>query len=288
MKFKMFQLAILLVFVVSIVFMAQSPNGFGHEAGENHTNMDHDPEFWVHDDTGDSLGNDKDNPKAVDPRLEDHRNYSDSDGDGTRNASSWGLRYYASPLLNGDGGEDEPNMVFGARVDAKASAVECSCSASAIPKLTDDMGLTTAFDGWAGQAKIKLEFLERKGVWFTLPIFPLPVKRDLNGTTYDTGYTDIRIEVSDTEITDKKSGEFTAGIHEGPVSFSATYATGTDVKRVGVVHSYSYGIKASLSGNPIADFAVNLSAKQSKTALSHGYLGKIEAVKINASYTGKK
>ncbi len=95
MKFKLIQLGILFVFVMSAVFMAQSPSGFGHEAGENHTIMDHNPEFWVHDVTGKSLGNNRENhPDAKDPRKEEHRDYSDNvrENDG-KSCSSWALRY---------------------------------------------------------------------------------------------------------------------------------------------------------------------------------------------------
>ncbi len=99
------------------------------------------------------------------------------------------------------------------------------------------MRFTSDLPGWAGQAKIQLRFIQRQGVWVRIPLAPIRIKLDLPETTYDTDYADIRIEVSDTEITDKKSGEFTAGIHEVPVSLSVTYATGTDVERVGVVHS---------------------------------------------------
>ena len=299
MKFKLIQFATLLAFVMSIVYMAQTPSGFGHEQEGNHTNMDHDPEFWVHKGTGKSLGNQKPDPNeeepiSVDPRLEDHRNYSDSEGEGEKSASSWALRYYASDLLTADGGENEVNMVFGARTDAAASAAECSCRGSVLPTLTDDMGLTTRFNSLAGQAKIELEFLERKNVLVWVPVLGWPpsfrlTRVDLSGSSYDTQFQDIEIEVAMTEIIDKKSGEIAGGIAIGDANVSASYTEGTDIKRTGVVHSYSYGISAVLSGhNFIVEFLMNLSARQSKTATSQGYVGTIKAPKIRAVYTPKR
>ncbi len=158
MKSKLIQCATLLVFVMTIVFMAQAPNGFGHGLGGDHTNMDHPPQFEVDYWTGRPC------PPfiySVDPRS--NTDYSGSSGNGTGSASSWALRYYASPLYNGYGGQvydpneanaeqinakrtREAQMVFGVRVDLSASAGNSSCSGSVTPNVTRslEMGLTTA------------------------------------------------------------------------------------------------------------------------------------------------
>ena len=159
MKFKLVQFATLLIFVMSVVYMGQVPNVF---AGEVST---HPPEFYV-DDKGTNQGGNATGPngqKYKDPRI--HSKYKDSDGNGTDSASSWLVQYEASGLINGghkEGRDNAAEQVYGVRVDLSASAGNSSCSASSIPSLTDDVGLTADNPGWSGHGRVILTINQNK------------------------------------------------------------------------------------------------------------------------------
>ena len=121
MPFKFIRFITLLIFVMSLVYVGQTQDVYGHEP------YLHPPQFHVSSWDGKPLANMDDDPCALDPR--DYRDYSDSSGNGTESASSWALRYYGSSLISGKhDSDDEVNLVFGARVDLSASAGNSSCS----------------------------------------------------------------------------------------------------------------------------------------------------------------
>ena len=164
MKIKWIRLTILLIFLMSVVYVGHVQNSFGLEVSS------HPPEFYV-DDNGENKGGNRTGPNGEtykDPRT--NPTYSGSSGNGTESASSWKLIYEASGLINGGHAEDHPEhknkaaeMVYGVRVDLSASAGNSSCSGSAMPSLTDDMGLSeNNIPGWSGNARVLLKIPEKK------------------------------------------------------------------------------------------------------------------------------
>ena len=291
MKFKLFQIATLLAFVTSIVYMAQTPNGYGHDASE------HPPEFYV-DDNGDYAGTKPTGPDGEtykDPRVD--RDYSGSSGNGTESASSWALRYYASGLINGNhSADDEPEMVYGARVDLSASAGNSSCSGSAMPSLTDDMGLTADHTGWSGRGRIVLEISGKEGAHFQIPdilmtipprvVYHCVFSKDVDESKYDTGPKDIRIEVSATVITESDSTEISAEVSYGSAKVSGK-RTGSVSKSSTGVYSYPTGIEASLTVSAW-NRAWNVDSQLDKSANVSGNLGEpIEPDSIYAVFEGE-
>lgn len=315
MKFKLIQFAILLAFVMTIVFMAQIPNGFGHSLGGSHTHMIHPPEFHV-DPSGDSIGP-VPCPCSNDPRESEHRDYKDSHGNGTGSATSWALRYYASPLYNGDGGQvhtpadpnsavqkrnsakinaaraTESQMVFGARVDLSASAGNSSCSGSVQPSLTDDMGLTSDLSGWSGQGNITLVISKKDDAHirvanpFGMGFSYICVPTDLEETIYNPGWQDIEIGVSDTKLTNKKTRGIEGALKGGPASLTAKWIVENSVEREGVVYAYPEGIEVTLRcpwGVILGDGA----SQQDKRSNVQGNLGTaITAPPICTVFKGK-
>ena len=93
MKFQLIQLTTLIIFVMSLVYMAQTQDVYGHDPSN------HPPEFYVDCTYGVYDGTEQ-TSNNQDPRA--YTDYSDSSGNGTASASSWYLRYYASGVINGN------------------------------------------------------------------------------------------------------------------------------------------------------------------------------------------
>lgn len=290
MKFKFIRLATLLIFVMSVVYLGHVQNSFGHDVSS------HPPEFYV-DDDGTNQGANKNGPDGEiykDPRT--NPTYHDSDGNGTHTAFSWKMVYEASGLINGGHIENHPEhknkaseMVFGVRVDLSASAGNSSCSGSASPSLTDDMGLSeNNVPGWSGNAKIVISIPKKKDVhrlytvWW--PVYFIWCREiDVEKAGLDTKYRNIGIRVQKTTITDKKSGEISGELGYGPASISATWSSGTDVAREGI-HAYSFGITATLTSTAHESVHFQLD----KTTDVDGDLGaEIKPDPIQASFEGK-
>ena len=280
MKFKLVQFAILLVFVMSILFMAYTPNGFGHGASE------HPPEFYVDYWSGSYAGTSPTHMYHVDPRS--YSSYSGSSGDGTESASSWALKYCASGLISGNHADDnEIEMVYGAQVSLSASAGNSSCSGSVSPGLTDDMGLTASHNGWSGRGQIVLTISEKKDAHYQMPFGwgYICNKVDVDESKYDTTPQNIDIEVQSTRITNTQSGSITGGVGYGPASASATWSSSAAVERDGI-YAYTTGITASL---PVG-FWLSVGGVDSQLVKSASVSGNlsspIEPSSISAAFNG--
>ena len=248
MKFKLVQFAILLALVMSVIYMAQTPNGYGHSADQ------HDPQFYV-DDEGEDAGTEEEiglsEEKYNDPRKD--RDYDDSSGNGTESASSWDLRYYASGVINGNhASNDEVEQVYGVKVNLSASAGNSSCSASVTPSLTQDKGLSTPHGGWAGNGSIILQIYKNDNAHRVVPVTfygitaYICVPGIVNGSTLETGDQNIEISVSDTRLTEMQSKELSIQLSEGPASVSGKW-TGSVSQSHKDVYSYPVGIQAKLT-----------------------------------------
>lgn len=242
MKFKLIQFGTLLVIVMSIVYMAQTQDGYGHDAS------DHEPQFYVNS-SGEVLVEKTDSPNPLDPRDDAHNSYSDSSGNNTESASSWALRYYASPMISGGHeSDDEINFVFGARLDVTASAGNTSCSGRITPDVTMNMGLTTDYF-WGGQGSIELKIVSTYAYttdyspeyYLGTHSFYCPGGEILakNNTR------EIRIRVSNTDIKKKQDGTISVSLTTGKGSLHAEYTKGTEVTRK-EVHAYPFGFSTKL------------------------------------------
>lgn len=236
MKFKLIQFGILLVIVMSIVYIRQVPNVYGHGTSE------HLPEFYVDAWTGKYAGTRPTHMYHVDPRIASY--YSKSSGNGTESASSWALRYYPSGVISGDHKSDiEIEMIYGAKVDLSASAGNSSCSGSVSPSVTDDMGLTPDHEGWSGHGRVNLTIPRKSVVFFNV----IKSKAIIVGESKrDTLWVNIGITVQPTKETNTQSGEITAGISHGPADASASWEHSTSVEKEGL-YAYPKVISASLS-----------------------------------------
>ena len=315
MKVKMFQLLGLFILVMSINFMTHIQKGFGHDLTGNHTNMSHPPEFYVDYWTGKTYGSNT-HMYLVDPRS--FSTFSGSSGNGTGSASSWALEYYATSRYSGDGGKvdtpadpdnsvqkqrsdlvnkrriSEPEMIIAAKIDLSASAGNSSCSGSAQPYLTDDMGLN--YDefstGWAGQAKLDLQIPAKEGV-HELVIIPNPEygasyacvpRRNVTKSSYDPGWQDISIEISNTKLSKKTSKGIEASLSSGPATFSGHWTVENSVEKEGI-YAYPTGIEVTL-GVPFDWIILNRISQLDKSANVKGYIGRIHAPEIDAKYSG--
>lgn len=199
--------------------------------------------------------------------------------------------YEASGLINGGHKENHPEhknkaaeMVFGVRVDLSASAGNSSCSGSASPSLTDDMGLSeNNLPGWSGHGKIVISIPEKKDVHRPRQafLFYWCQKIDVKKAGLDTERRNIGIKVQKTTITDKKSGEISGELGYGLASISATWSSGTDVAREGI-HAYSFGITATLTSTAHG----SVHSQLDKTTDVEGDLG--EEIKPNSIYASFK
>lgn len=308
MKFKLIQFGILLVIVMSIVYMAQTQNGFGHSIGGTHTNMSHPSEFYV-DKDGNSKGA---NNSFRDPRTDSY--YKDSNGNGTESASSWALRYFASPLYNGSGGvacpadqanADEINrrrtqysqMVIGARLALSASAGNSSCSGSITPSLTKDLGLVAShFPGWSGWGMVHLHIKENNNakklipVWLTTRVrIIITVDAELEESYHNKlkVYKNFHILVSDTQLTEKEDKELGGQVGHGPANFTAKW-TGSVGRSTSGVYSYPFGFDFTLDPGFWAGY-FQTDYQQDKYAEIDANIGEeIKPDSINASFTGRQ
>ena len=287
MKFKRIPLTTLLFFLMSVVYLGHTKNVYGHDPSN------HPPNFYVDCTYGRYDGVHKTNDNQ-DPRVD--TDYSDSSGNGTASASSWFLRYHASGVINGGHRDNRPKdseMIYGARVDLSASAGSSSCSGSFTPSLTNDMGLNADHAGWSGTVAIELTISGKQDAHYEVPISQLPsglryicTKTDVDESKYDTGPQDVRIEVSDTIITDNFPREISAETSYGPAKASAK-RTGSVTKFSTSVYAYPTAIDASLS----VDFWSRVGGVESqldKSANASGNLGSaIEPDSIYASFDGE-
>jgi len=293
---KLVQLITLFALALSVVYMAQVPNSFGHDPSN------HPPEFYV--DEGGNYAGVQRTDSNYDPR--DDNDYKDSFGNGSESASSWALRYYASGEINGGHNEDnhdennDAEMVYGARVDLSASAGNSSCSGSVTPSLTDDMGLTSKNPGWSGHGKVVLNIEDNPEAHYMIsavtiptggPILEIPVYRcvpvNVEGTSYDSGWKNIEIQVSDATIQDKKSGGISGEVSYGPAKVSGSYTQGTDITRK-EVHAYAYGVEFSLGFRWWQTIKSSVASQLDKTATASGNLGpSIAPDSISATFEGE-
>ena len=261
MKRRFVECAILLAVVISVVYMAQTQNGYGHSV-----NM-HDPIFDIN-----SNGNEVAQGEGSDPRGQ-----SFHESNGSVIGYVWGKGWhYFGGLLNGatEAQTKNPNdpghpndqtdqMIYVIYTRADCYANPYTCRAEIDPSLSYVYALperTSTFGGWGS---ISLEF---SGVCYHEIEDGDCVLRERKETKW-SGSQSIFVKVSLYEYTEKRSGSFGVGA-SGPIgSVTASYTHEFQEKHDDL-RARGFGIKAKLRANPY-DAVIY---KQSKSASASGYI----------------
>ncbi|RKU14280.1 hypothetical protein C6501_08405 [Candidatus Poribacteria bacterium] len=296
-KINALKISAILFFVVSIIYMAQTPQGFGHSPSS------HNPNFYVNcngdatnvdstDPDGGKFG--KDGEPLFDPRT--LQSYKGSTGDREHDASSWARRYYASNVVTANHYDDiETEMIIGARLDLYVSAGANSVSGSVSPSLTDDGGINKSW-GWKGKGSLDLLISgsdnAHRVIYVPISLKPFRVFRycqviKVKESKLQTGLKTIGIKIVDGSESETESDELSLELSEGPAKVNAKWSRST-TKVMEDVYAKITGINASLSGSALDDF-FQVTEQLDKSATATGHLGEdvIDPDNISTWYTGK-
>ena len=165
MKFKLIQIATLVIFVMSVVYMAHIPNGYGGPITDSEGNAivhdvsSHNPNFYI-----DACGHRKDG--ATDDPRGDYFNVDICGVDGDEYVSEKGWYYRGSGEISGSHGPNTPGhkkpneQVYRLNLNGSASAAEYMASGSLSPSLDYMAALPREYDSWGGTGHIHLEITE--------------------------------------------------------------------------------------------------------------------------------
>ena len=290
MKRRFVECAILLGIVMSVMFLAQTQDGIGHDKASGHTDSPHthDPSFRVNSDgTLASSG-------GCDPRG---NLYSGVCGAFYNEyVASWGFRYYGGKYTtNTNNPADAKQNLYQIRVDATASASYYYCQAAVKPSITY-LKFFPENDGfWQGTGTIHLSYgcityhvpQYEQNIWGD-KIYIHCHEETRDGTTIKPNPTvhDISLIVDTANITGKTSTALDMGVTGNVINASGNITNGTEVTFSDVLFARGFGIELSLGypfyeeinirasrvfadiklhGNPIPE-------KQNKTAWAFGHL----------------
>ena len=275
-KINALKLAAILFFVVSIIYMAQTPQGFGHTATL------HPPNFYVNS-NGDSTdvhrtdeaGNkfDESGNKLNDPRID--YDYSDSTGSKIHNASSWARRYYASNVISANHAyDDESELIIGAKLELSVSAGCTTVSGSVSPTLTDDGGITTGWT-WYGKGSLTLRITRNANAHRIIrpllsPFYYCHVV-EVEKSNLATGDKNIKIKIVDGSELETEGEELSLELSEGPAKVSAKWSR-SKTKVMKDIYAKTTGINASLNCS-FSDNHFGVSRQLDKSAEVTGNLG---------------
>ncbi len=262
---------------MSIIYMAQTPQGFGHSPSQ------HNPNFYVNSngdatdvDRTDANGNklDVNGTQLNDPRT--IIDYSGSTGDKIHNASSWARRYYASNVVSANHANDsETELIIGAKIDLSVSAGCTSVSGSVSPSLTDNGGISTSWI-WRGKASLTLRIEKNENAHSVLRHGRFPWiyychEVVAEKSNVKTGLKNIGIKIVPGSESDTESNEFGLELSEGPAKVNAKWSR-SKTKVISDIYSKITGISASLNSTAYYNYFY-LSYQQVKTAKATGHLG---------------
>lgn len=295
-KINALKISAILFFVVSIVYMAQTPQGFGHSPSS------HNPNFYVNSngdatdvDSTDPDGNklDKDGKQLNDPRTNSY--YTGSTGDREHDASSWARRYYASNKITANHASDiETEMIIGARLDLSVSAGANSVSGSVSPGLTDTGGITKSWEWW-GKGSLDLLISgsdnAHRVIYISNPWNPLQIRRfcqviKVEDSPLKTRLKNIGIRMVDGSESVTESEDLGLELQKGPAKVNAKW-TRSKNKVTEDIYEKPTGIEASLSGGFWKDF-FQVTEQLDKSATATGHLGEdvIDPDNISTWYNG--
>ena len=294
MKVKLIHMAMLLFFVMSVMFLAQTQDGIGHDDPydpdkENsppphkppgHT---HYPSIYVHHITGKPLDSGNCDPRG--------KHFSGTCGNlGDRDHSAWGFRYGGGTYADSPLGPDcDTQNVWYVRVNVEASTGKRHASVTVTPEI-----YLTHYDedegSWQGSASGTVTF---SGVCYHEPFFYYwcsEVNRE--GDAWpdteepETGYLDLKVQKAKITKGDKKT--FGAGFESNGAKLTAvsenTYETSYDD-----LHARGYCFKLKLN---TGFFSVSsaIAELQDKSAEGNGQLmlKQIESDTARAEYKWTK
>lgn len=256
MKRRFVECVVLLGIVMSVMFLAQTQDGIGHDKPPGHTGSHtHDPSIRV-----DWNGN------RVQSGGEDPRDNTYIGGDGWLwshgCASSWGKRYYGGNYTtNVNDRSKEKQNVYSLSIYASASADAFTCSASVSPSISGLDFYPDSTGDWQGVGTISLSFNsftyhvpQYKWSWGKR-IYLHCEEEDVDSSACKPDpYThQISVHVDTANITVKTSTSLDIGVSGEIVSASGNITNGSEVTFNNVLYARGFGIEATLGERPSQD-----------------------------------
>lgn len=282
MKVKLIHMAMLLFFVMSVMFLAQTQDGIGHSANE------HDPVFHV-----DGNGNEVAFGQGNDPRGLSFGKSSDGSVIGELWSEGW---QYGGGLLNGATEEqtndptkaghpsdDTDQAIYILQIGADCYAGHYSCRSEIKPsvKYVDVLAPRRhTFQGWGSVELIFSGVCYQEVVGGGLLSPYSYEEREREETRWSAGQA-VLVKVTLNEYAEKRTGSWGAGITQGDGTISASYSHEYEEKH-NDLHARGFGIKAKLTATSYDDVIY----KQDKYAGASGYLEGASAGDIGAGRPG--
>lgn len=289
MKFKLIQLATLLAFVMSVMYLAQAPDGFSHSGAQ------HDPIFKI-DEKGKSVGNET----GDDPRWKSFSEIT-SGTNGSNGVSARGWAYRPGILNGGTSSMHDPadntlvnakQTIYTITLTGSASASSSNASASLIPGLGDLSAHpvpkpSPSLTSYYGNGRINLnipELLIHLPQYYETFYNTYYSCRELTARehkfrmdNYARIYIDVRVHT--TSKRDKQSLTLTPTTEYGSVSYGYESSS---TNSYNTLRTEAFGIQAKI-GNKWwgGSTGINL---QGKTAEARGDIGNAQFT-INAAYS---
>ena len=255
MKFKLIQIAALVIFVMSVVFLAQTPNGYGgpivnSEGGAIvHDASSHDPSFYI-----DACGYRKENG-TDDPREKwFNEPICGTDRDEYVSEKSWfyrGSGEYSGTHPANPKSKSPGEQIYRIKLEGSATANASHAKGSLSPGLEYMSTLPRIYDSWDGTGHIHLEITELvyhyKSIYLVSCI-ELTAKKHEWAPTEDAH---IVVTVHPTKYVKTKTskvyaeGEYAGnGIFSG--SFGGEYSHSWSEEVASHLKGFSYGIQADV------------------------------------------
>lgn len=215
MKRRFFECALLLGIVMSVMFLAQTPDGIGHNEIDPETEEAHEPPGHTHDpstnvdpNTGEPV-----TTGGEDPRGNHYSGICGNTEDGYQHA--WGFRYGGGTYSTSTTGPDNDTQnVWYIRVDAVASTGSRDASITVTPSI-----YLTHFhkkeDSWQGSAEGSASF---SGVCYHTGLLCIEHSRSGDSWTA-TGFLDLTVK--DAEIEEQETREYGGGFESNGASLTA-------------------------------------------------------------------
>ncbi len=319
MKFKLIQLVILLAFVMSVVFMAQTPIGFG---GEPST---HQPSIWINPDRTSDLYGELETPPNVPIREPERSRYLNSligtDRDprdknftkficGTNGAEYFNHRawcYRGGKVSNPKGHKENPNsrnhtstykqQIYTIVLETSASASASGASARLDPKIEEPESLSIESSDdplpFQGQGKITLDSPALS--YHAIMVFFYYDSPCINRKTDEYYWkpaqeSEIKILVHRVNVTEKRTGSIGVGVGGSAKGAEASFTHDWKWewgRSFWNTKGRGFGIKASIGGWWTANSSPEIKL-QTKTAKVYGNVDDARHSEITASYWYKK
>ena len=293
MKIKLIQMVILMFLVMSVVFLAQTQNGYGGPIVDAqgkpivHDPGTHDPEFYI-----DACGYRKVSGTG-EPR-DRYFNAPICGTDGDEYVSEKGWYYRGSGELSGTHNINPKNpkqpseQVYRLNLVGEASANASNASGKLSPTMDFTDALPREFDSWGGTGHIHLTITE-------LPFHRVLSRSPCCADTASkhewkpTEDAEMAVNVHPTETIETKTSKvYAEGQYEGNGSFSGTfggsYSNSWSEKQSGHLIGISYGIEAEIGYGWWGTYWNPEIRLQEKEAIVNGNIDSYAAVDMTANY----